>query len=220
MAPPSPPALVKVSFVEDNPKFAEGLAGLLRAAEGIVLLDCCATGEEGVRRLRSQPPDVALIDLQLPSLSGFECITQLAPLLPNTTFLVLTSLSDERAIFEALRAGAVGYVLKSDAAGIGEAVRRAALGDSPMSPGIARLVVRQFARSLPASSELVRLSQRESSVLQALARGERYKEISESLQLNEHTLRTYIRRIYQKLAVTSRTEAVAKYLSNAPRPAH
>lgn len=207
---------MKVSFVEDNPQFAEQLAALLREAEGVELRDCCASGEEAVRRMRADPPDVALIDLQLPGLSGFECITRLVPQLPQTTFLVLTSLSDERSIFEALRAGAVGYLLKADAHGIGEFLQRAVQGDAPMSPGVARLIVKHFARAEPAVAEVIRLSGRESTVLQALARGERYKEISQTLQLNEHTLRTYIRRIYKKLAVTSRTEAVAKYLRSAP----
>lgn len=208
--------VLKVSFVEDNPQFADHLAALLRELPGVQLLDCCSTGEEAVRRMRAKPPDVALIDLQLPGLSGFECILRLAPLLPETTFLVLTSLSDERSIFEAMRAGAVGYLLKADAAGIGDFLRRAGRGDAPMSPGVARLMVKHFARAEPAAAEVMRLSGRESEVLRALARGERYKEVAESLQLNSHTLRTYIRRIYRKLAVTSRTEAVAKYLRSAP----
>lgn len=202
--------------MEDNPKFADQLAAILREAPGIRLMDCCASGEEAVRRMLADPPDVAVIDLQLPGLSGFECILRLAPALPQTTFVVLTSLADERSIFEALRAGALGYLLKADALAIGEFLRRAAGGDAPMSPGVARLIVKHFARAQPSVTEVVRLSRRESEVLQALARGERYKEISETLGLNEHTLRTYIRRIYTKLAVTSRTEAVAKYLRSAP----
>ncbi|MBS0657539.1 MAG: response regulator transcription factor [Verrucomicrobia bacterium] len=207
---------VTVSFVEDDARFADDLAAQLRSLAEVQLLDCCQNGPQAVRCFRQRPPDVALVDLQLPGLSGFECIAQLAPELANTAFVVLTSVSDEAAVYEALKVGAVGYVEKASLLDLGEVVRRTAAGDSPMSPGIARRLVRHFQqqelqRPTP-EPEVFRLSGREKMVLEALARGERYKEISAANDLNEHTLRTYIRRIYRKLSVTSRTEAVAKFL--------
>lgn len=211
----SPP--VTVSFVEDDERFADDLAARLREAEGVQLVDCCQNGPQAVRCFRENPPEVALVDLQLPGLSGFECIAMLAPDLPGTAFVVLTSVSDESSVFEALKAGAIGYVEKASLLDLGEVVRRTAQGDSPMSPGIARRLVRHFQhhelqRPPQPEPDVFRLSGREKMVLEALARGERYKEISAANELNEHTLRTYIRRIYRKLSVTSRTEAVAKFL--------
>lgn len=203
---------VSVSYVEDHARYAERLAAMLQAEEGFVLRGAWRTAEEALAGLLENPPDVALVDLQLPGLSGVDCIGQLAPQLPQTAFVVLTSMADDRMVFEALRAGAVGYLKKSDpAARVLAGIRSAAEGDSPISPGIARLVVQHFATPM-ATPDLAQLSKQESVVLRALASGQRYKEISASLSMNEHTLRTYIRRVYQKLAVTSRTEAVARYL--------
>lgn len=206
---------VLVSLIEDNKACTALLSEVLAAAPHIHLLATYRSGEEALAELPSLPPHVVLVDLHLPGMSGVDCILRLAPAIPHVAFVVLTAFHDDEAIFHALRAGAVGYLLKTaDAADVADAIREARAGGSPMSPGIARKVVRHFhAPKRPvAQAELAQLSTRERSVLDSLASGLRYKEIADLMQLSEDTIRTYVRRTYQKLHVTSRTEAVAKLL--------
>jgi DNA-binding NarL/FixJ family response regulator len=206
--------MFSVSLLEDAADYRETLAAILAAAPGIVLLDVCATGEEALEAFAARPPQLALMDLQLPGIDGIECIRRLRPRLPDTLFLTLTSSDGDEMVFGALQAGAVGYLLKSTPAGeILAALRDALAGGSPMSPAIARRVVRHFSQGRPSSAapEVAKLSPRETEVLSALARGLRYKEIAEQLAVGEETVRTHVRRLYLKLEVTSRTEAVLKF---------
>jgi len=205
--------MFSVSIIEDSADYRETLAEVLGGLEDVVLLDVCASAEAALAALVARPPQVALVDLLLPGMDGIECILRLRPLLPDTLFLVLTASDRDAMVFGALQAGAVGYLLKSALLPeIVEALREARRGGSPMTPAIARRVVRHFSQVPPAiaTSDLARLSPREQDVLQALARGLRYKEIAHRLAIGEETVRTHLRRLYAKLQVTSRTEAVMK----------
>lgn len=205
---------VTVSVVEDDRAYVLELAAGLTGSGDIGLLDQFGSAEEAVEKMPVNPPRIALIDLNLPGMSGVECIARLAPMLPQTLFVVLTSFAEDATLFEALRCGAVGFLLKTELVSeIIPAIREVAEGGSPMSQSIARKVVRHFNQPRQSSDQgLHSLSARERTVLEMLANGLRYKEISGSLQIGEDTVRTYSRRIYAKLEVTSRTEAVARFL--------
>lgn len=204
---------VRVSIVEDDHAYAEMLQELLRL-EPFELLAHYPSGEEALQGLPQRPPQIAVVDLKLPGLGGIPLITQLSRLLPSVTFMVLSSTLDEEAIFAALRAGAVGYLVKgASAREIRDGVLAASAGGSPISPGIARKVVAYFqaqAPPPPAPEAQQFLSVRERTVLDSLATGLRNKEVAAQLNVSEHTVRTYVRRAFAKLQATSRAEAVAK----------
>ncbi len=206
--------MITVLIVEDGIPLREKLSEMIAGAEGLSLLDAFSSAEEAISALPNRAPNILLMDLQLPGMSGVDCIARLAPALPATAIIVLTAFADDTLLFEALRRGAVGYLVKTEQIeNLIPAIRDAAAGGSPMSPGIARRVVRHF--TIPRTvrdAEIETLSARERSVLESLANGLRYKEIAAVLQLSEDTVRTYLRRVYAKLSVTSRTEAVAKFL--------
>lgn len=217
--PPQSPRLghmVTVSLIEDSSQFAAELIRTLSATSGIVILDRFASAEEALEKMPLRPPSVALVDLHLPGLSGIDCIGRLTTRLLDTCFVVLSSFDQDANVFDALRAGAVGYLVKNTGSdGIVAAVRLAAGGGSPMTPAIARRVVRFFSQpQLQNRPELLGLTPRELSVLAPLAKGLRYKEIADQLGIGEETVRTHLRNIYAKLHVTSRTEAVTKYLGH------
>lgn len=205
---------ILVSLIEDDRQCAAMLTKALTGEPSFRLLACYRTAEEALIDLPQRPPHVALVDLHLPGMGGIECIAELSPKFPDVAFVVLTALPDDESLFRALRSGAVGYMLKTtEVDSVIDAVRLAKAGGSPMSKGIARKVVRHFHEPLPnADSKLDKLSTREREVLESLAGGLRYKEIAEVMQVSEDTVRTYVRRTYQKLQVTSRTEAVVKLL--------
>lgn len=206
---------IRVTITEDDAEYVGVFRRAIAAEADLLLTDCFASGEEMLARLPEGPPAVALVDLVLPGASGAECIRQLAGTCPETAFVVLSGYRDDDRLFGSLRAGAAGYVLKTTQwAPVFEAVRLAAEGGAPMSPGIARRVV-SFFHGGPLAGEpsrMAELSRRENDVLAALAKGRRYREIALEQGVSEHTVRTYIRRIYFKLSVTSRSEAVAKFL--------
>jgi DNA-binding NarL/FixJ family response regulator len=157
------------------------------------------------------------MDINLPGMSGVECVRQLKPLLPTTQFVMLTVYEDSDHIFNALTAGAAGYLLKqTPRAELVAAIEEVHRGGSPMTSNIARKVVQSFQQTGPSPREMENLSPREQEVLDLLARGFLYKEIAESLTLSVPTVNTYIRRIYEKLQVRSRAQAVAKYLHQTP----
>ncbi|MGH7952441.1 MAG: response regulator [Limisphaerales bacterium] len=156
-------------------------------------------------------PDVVLMDINLPGLDGVECVRQLKVKLPETQFLMLTVYEDNNRLFKSLIAGASGYLLKrTSPAKLLSAIREAYHGGSPMTPQIARRVVQHFRQSV---SEMAKLAPREKDVLEQLAKGFRYKEIVDNLHISRGTLHSYIRNVYEKLHVHSRTEAVVKYLN-------
>lgn len=204
---------IKVSIVEDDNELRESLAVLVNGTPGLRCLSRFATGEAALRPLSIDPPEVLLVDIKLPRMSGIDLVTRLKPQLPHTQFLMLTVIDDANQIFDALKAGASGYLLKgTPPAEILAAIADVHRGGSPMTSSIARKVVRYFHRLQPSVPVDAVLSPRESEILACLAQGRRYKEIAADLSISEFTVRNHLRHIYEKLQVHSRTEAVVKYL--------
>lgn len=209
---------IGVAIVEDDVPAREILAGWIRRADGFKVLGEYTTAEEAIADLPQMKPSVVLFDINLPGISGIECVRRLKPRLPETQFLMVTVYEDANHIFEALAVGASGYLLKqTKRQELLDALKDVHAGGSPMSSQIARKVVQSFRRheAESADGEVVELSQREREVLELLARGFLYKEIADQLQIGVATVNTYIRRIYEKLHVRSRAQAVAKY-ANLP----
>jgi len=207
---------ITVSIVDDDAAFAQCVRMLVDGNPGMSCLSYYQNGSDAIAKLPEDRPDVALVDLQMPDVSGIECIQQVRSALPQTLFLALTSHSDDEHIFKALKAGATGYLLKRSApAEILQAILEVRAGGSPMSTYIARRVVQSFSPQhcvKPAPDNETQLSAREEEILKQLTQGYLYKEIAVHLNISLDTVRTYIRRIYQKLQVHSRTEAVVKRL--------
>lgn len=157
------------------------------------------------------------MDINMPGMNGIECVQRLRPKLPKCQFLMLTVYADADHIFSALTAGATGYLLKGTRGSqLVTSIRQIAAGGSPMSCAIARKVVQSFVESGPERPHMLTLSYRERTVLNLLAKGYLYKEIASSLGLSMSTVDTYVRRVYEKLEVNSRSQAIAKYLAEVP----
>lgn len=202
---------IRVSIVEDDVPSRQILAEWLNGEQGFMSLSQFGSAEEGIEHLPQHKPNVVLMDIKLPDLSGIECVRQLKPRMPETQFVMLTVYEDSNHIFDALRAGATGYLLKGTTrAELLTALKYVHAGGSPMSSYIARLVVRYFIGAETEQEEL-NLSRREHEVLIMLARGFLFKEIADALNISVRTVDTYIRRIYEKLHVRSRAQAVARY---------
>jgi DNA-binding NarL/FixJ family response regulator len=206
-------APIKVAIVEDDDWIRENLAGQIDLAPGYCCVSRYRTGEEALAGLPSEALDVVLMDINLPGLSGIECVRRLKALRPSLAILMLTVYEESDQIFDSLRAGASGYLLKRSAEQeLLEAIAQVHQGGSPMSSLVARKVVQFFNHLGHAAPELQRLSPREKEILELLSRGAAYKEIGDRLALSIHTVRMHIRGIYGKLQVHSRGEAVSKYL--------
>jgi len=207
--------VISVAIVEDDQGIRDTLVRLLDGAPGFRCLGAFATGEEALQRLPKLNPAVVLVDINLPKMSGIDLVAALKAGETTMQFLVLTVYEDSAKIFQALAAGASGYLLKRvPPAKLLEAIREVREGGSPMSSSIARQVVQSFHRMGAAKRESDNLSPREQEILQLLVDGFLYKEIAEKLNIGRETVRTYIRRIYEKLHVRTRTEAVVKHLRN------
>jgi len=204
---------IAVSIIEDDSQARQILGDWIRRAEGFSFVSEHASAESAVAGLPGEKPQVVLTDINLPGMNGIECVRKLKPLLPEVQFVMLTVYEDADHIFHALAAGATGYLLKQTPRHeLLGALKQVHGGGSPMTSNIARKVVQSFQQHAPASiSEAAELSGREREVLDLLARGFLYKEIAESLGISLPTVNTYIRRIYEKLHVRSRAQAVAKY---------
>jgi DNA-binding NarL/FixJ family response regulator len=209
---------INISIVEDNDKLRGTLAKVIGRAEGFRFVSDYANAEDALADLPRIKPDVVLMDINLPGMNGVECVRKLKGLLPQTQVMMLTVYEDTENIFNALAAGANGYLLKrTPTKELIEAIHEVHRGGSPMTTHIARLVVQSFQKPVPAAAapaggELAELSEREQQVLDLLAQGLIYKEIADKLNIAYETVHTYIRRIYEKLQVRTRTEAVAKFL--------
>ncbi len=172
-----------------------------------------ANAEDALKDLPRAKPDVVLMDINLPGMNGVECVRQLKKIAPEIQVMMLTVYEDTENIFNALAAGASGYMLKrTPAKELLEAIQEVKRGGSPMTTHIARKVVQSFQRPAAAVAETENLSEREQQVLDLLSQGLMYKEIADKLNISYETVHTYIRRIYEKLQVRTRTEAVAKFL--------
>ena len=204
---------IKVCIVEDNTGMRESFAQLLNQAPGVRCLHAYASGEEAVRDMPSRQPDVALVDIHLPGINGIECVARLKTQMPKLHVLMLTRYEQSDLIFDSIRAGASGYLLKNTPpAELIQAVEQVHAGGAPMTMQIARKVIDHFRQIQKPSSEVEKLTPREQEVLGLLAKGYLYKEISDNLQISINTLRNHLRAIYEKLHVHSRTEATVKFL--------
>ncbi len=202
---------ISVAIVEDQPRTRDGLAALIRRTPGCTLSGAFGAMEPALEALASETVDVLLADIGLPGMSGIEGVRRLKAIWPDMQVLMLTVYDDNAHIFEAICAGASGYLLKDTAPSeLLEAVREVHEGGAPMTPEIARKVVQMFQRVAPPSDEEVRLSPREIDILRVLADGHSYKTAADVLGLSTDTIRFYVRRIYGKLHVHSKSEAVLK----------
>jgi len=206
---------ILVSLVEDDKEIRESLKVLIDGSSGFK--ECCSysNAEEAIRELPKTQPDVVLMDINLPGASGIECIIKLKPKIPQSNFIILTMYEDANLVFKALQAGAVGYLLKrTPPARLLEAIKETLDGGSPMSLQIARMVVKSFSGGKIAHDVEENLTNRESEILKCLTRGMRYKEIADELFISVETVRSHLRKVYEKLQVRSAREAVIKYLTN------
>ena len=204
---------ITVSIVEDNEQLRSTLVRVINRAEGFKCVSNYGSAEAALEGLPVDKPEVVLMDINLPGMNGVECVRQLKQRAVPTLVVMLTVYEDTENIFNALAAGASGYLLKrTKSAELIEAIREVHTGGSPMTTHIARKVIQSFQRSGPSASPSENLSQREQEVLECLSQGFLYKEIAEKLGISYETVHTYIRRIYEKLQVRTRTEAVAKFL--------
>jgi DNA-binding NarL/FixJ family response regulator len=218
MKSPAPPGWPKpmpitVSLVEDVRGTRESLVKLLDGAGSLSCLGAYATGEDAVKAIPGAQPDVALVDINLPGMSGIQCVGRLKARLPKLRVLMLTTYEESGLIFDSLRAGASGYLLKSvPPEEIIQAVEQVHAGGAPMSMQIARKVVDHFHRINQPSSDMEKLTPREQEILALLAEGYLYKEIGDQLGVSINTVKRHLHTIYEKLHVQSRTEATIKFL--------
>jgi DNA-binding NarL/FixJ family response regulator len=203
--------MINVIIVEDNETICDGLAALINGTDGFRCLATYSDCESLLKHIDDLTPDVLLMDIVLPGMSGIEGVKKIKPIAPDLNILMLTIYGENDLVFEALCAGACGYLLKNTPpARLLEAIKEAQEGGSPMSPSIARKVVSllQQKNLLSASSEFI-LTAREKEILNALAQGNNYQAIADSLFISVSTVRFHIRNVYQKLHVQTQSEAVA-----------
>lgn len=210
-AEPSSTASVRVGIVEDQAPLRNALAALIDGTPGFRLTGTYGSAESAMAGVEASAPDVLLLDIGLPGQSGLAALPALKTRAPGCAVVMLTVHVDEDRIFDALAAGAVGYLVKdTPPARLLAAVQEAAHGGAPMTPEIARKVVTAFRKVAAPPAEPQRLSERETQVLQHLADGYSYQNIAARLEVSVETVRTYIRRVYEKLHVHTRSEAVAR----------
>jgi DNA-binding NarL/FixJ family response regulator len=212
---PSNPAqspTISVAVVEDDVSIREVLVSWLQDASGFACVGEFPDAESAITGLAAARPNVALVDINLPKKSGIECVRTLKQLRPETQFVMLTVYEDSTHIFDALSAGATGYLLKhTPREALINALREVHSGGSPMTSNIARMVVQALHQPTPKTKASDLLSKRQNELLSLLAQGYLYKEIAETMGLSLPTVNNYIRRIYEKLHVQSRGQAVAVY---------
>ena len=211
---------IKVAIVDDDDGVRTKLVNAVARFGGCACVGQYSSGEEALVWLPAAAPDVVLMDINLPGMNGIECVRQIKLAHPEIEFVMLTVYEDTESVFNALAAGASGYLLKlATRQELLEAIRRVHAGGSPMTSHIARKVVQSFRHPAPMETETTQLSPREQQVLEYLAKGFLYKEISTTLGISYDTVHNHIRHIYEKLHVRSRTQAVTKYLDSVHPPA-
>jgi len=202
---------IRVAVVEDRQQDRQHLVETISGAPGFSCVAACRSGEEALAMLPACRPEIVLMDIQMPGLSGIECVRTLSDLLPDSQTMMLTVLEDHELIFQSLAAGATGYLLKkTPAPKLLEAIRELRAGGAPMSGQVARKVVAAFRHPAGGSAPAAKLSPVELTILQLLARGLLYKEVAAQLEISLGTVRTHVWHIYRKLQVHNRTEAVLK----------
>lgn len=209
----APSGRITVALVEDERDLRESWMKLLESFPGFTCICACVSGEEAIKQLPVVKPQIVLMDIFLPRMSGIECTSRLKELLPDTLILILTSVADDELVFMALQAGADGYLLKSTRPeGLQDALLDLLKGGAPMTSAVARRVVRYFRQKPKSQTNEVNLSAREEEVLILLSKGYANKEIASQLELSIDTVASYLKVIFKKMHVRSRTEAVINYL--------
>ncbi len=204
--------MTKIAIVEDNKTTREGFETIVNLSSGTRCICTCATGEEALRAVPRCQPDVVLMDIQLPNMSGIECTARLKALLPALQVIMVTVYEDPTRIFSALRAGASGYLLKrATPEEMLSAIAEVRAGGAPMTAEIARKVIGYFRNQEAVTAEVDKLTLREREVLELVVQGFVNKEIAERLFVTVEAVRWHLKRIYQKLHVHSRTEAALKF---------
>ncbi len=215
---PAGPALkkpIKVALVEDQPKVRESWTKLINSFPDFTCICACATGEEALRMIPQEQPDVVLMDIFLPRMSGIECTVRLKELLPQIQIVILTAMDDQELVFLALEAGADGYLLKrTKPADLRTALLDVLGGGAPMTSQIARRVIESFRQKAKIRDESARLSVREEQILLLLSQGYSNKLIADRLKLSIDTVCSHLKHVFNKLHVSSRTEAVVHYMAS------
>jgi DNA-binding NarL/FixJ family response regulator len=207
---------ITVSLVEDHAPTREGLWQLINRTNDFKCVSQHGSAEDAVEKLPAAKPDVVLMDINLPGMSGVDAVRRLKMALPQTQFIMLTVYKDGEAIFNALRAGANGYLLKqTPPKELLAALREVCAGGAPVTSQIARKIIEAFRQPEQGCAEAETLTTREHEVLELLSQGYLYKEIAEKLQISYRTVSTHLEHIYEKLHVHSRTQAIAKHRRQA-----
>jgi DNA-binding NarL/FixJ family response regulator len=205
--------MISVSIIDDEKELRESIATFINGSPGFRCLSTYGSADVALQSVPADKPDVVLMDINMPGMNGIECVERLKGAMPNVQIVMLTVYEDTDQIFRALAAGATGYLLKRlSPSKLLQAIREVQAGGSPMSNSIARKVVASFQKAKKTDEKQPHLSPREQAVLDCLAKGLTYKQIADQLEISIDTIRTHLRRVYEKLHVQSRTEAVAKYL--------
>jgi DNA-binding NarL/FixJ family response regulator len=221
--PPANPASphsrtpVKVALVEDKQEVRDNWSKLINALPGFSCVRVCSSGEEALRVIPTVQPDIVLMDIFLPRMSGIECTAHLKELLPKIQILILTAVEDDELVFMALQAGADGYLLKrTKPVDLQAALLEVLRGGAPMTSEVARRVVESFRAATKSPKPAVHLSTREEEVLILLSKGYANKEIADQLSISVETVGSHLKHIYEKMHVRSRAEAVAQYMTGKP----
>jgi DNA-binding NarL/FixJ family response regulator len=205
---------IKVSIVEDIDEIRDNLALIINSVDGFECTSVFRDSESAIKKMPNEKVDVVLMDINLPKMNGIECIRKLKSLRPDLQFIMLTIYDDFERIFESLKAGATGYLLKrTPHKKLLEAIEDVYNGGSPMSSPIARMIVESFQKDTSETMEEYNLTKRELEILELLSKGYKYKEIANHLFISIETVRSHLRNIYEKLQVRSGTEAVLKYIN-------
>lgn len=206
---------LKVALVEDQPKVRESWSRLINSFPDFRCICACASGEEALRVIPTQGPDVILMDIFLPRMSGIECTARLKVQLPQTQIVILTAMDDQELVFMALEAGADGYLLKrTKPSDLRTALLDVLGGGAPMTSQIARRVIESFRQKAKNRDESTRLSVREEQILRLLSQGYSNKLLADKLEISVDTVCSHLKHIYDKLHVSSRTEAVVRYMAS------
>jgi DNA-binding NarL/FixJ family response regulator len=204
-----------VALVEDHPKVRDRWVKLINSFPDLSCICACATGEEALRMIPTEPPDVVLMDIFLPRMSGIECTVRLKALLPQTQIIILTAMDDQELVFLALEAGADGYLLKrTKPSDLRTALLDVLGGGAPMTSQIARRVIESFRQKAKSRDESAHLSVREEQILVLLSQGYSNKMIADKLDLSIDTVCSHLKHVFTKLHVSSRTEAVVRYMAS------
>ncbi|HEY3864141.1 MAG TPA: response regulator transcription factor [Verrucomicrobiae bacterium] len=206
-----------MAIVEDQPEVRESWIKLIDSFPDFCCVCACVSGEEALRLIPAERPDVVLMDIYLPRMSGVECTLRLKTVLPQTQIVILTAMDDKELVFLALEAGADGYLLKrAKPSELRSALMDVLGGGAPMTSQIARRVIESFRRKARIQDEAARLSLREEQILQLLSQGYSNKQIAGRLEISIDTVCSHLKHVYSKMHVNSRTEAVVRYMSSKP----